>query len=301
MEDNWKKIPKKNSKQIKFYAMKEKENRIQNFSDINAKTKNNTIKNKNNKNNKKENDNQKIKKIRNPGVDLVRIIAMYNIVLTHYILSGRGDKLFPKYKRYTLMLQSFIDWHNDSFILISGIVGYKTNKYSNLIYLWLTVFFYSVGIHKYVIHFNKDFIIKQTSYKIYYPIIFVRYWFFTSYFGMYLFLPIFNKGIEYLSKYEFRLVVMSTLGVFVFWREYKNPKEDIFLLQNGNSILWFLIFYLTGAYIGKYRVDYVGRKKYIFCFLYLFIFSFSSFVLFKALNHELSFKIKNFKILFQIK
>ena len=52
---------------------------------------------------------------------------------------------FYRYKRQLLFL-----WHNDGFILISGIVGYKTHKYSNLFYLWLTVFFYTVGMNQYL-------------------------------------------------------------------------------------------------------------------------------------------------------
>ena len=34
----------------------------------------------------------------------------------------------------------------------------------------------------------------------YCPVIFNRYWYFTTYFGMYLFLPVINKGIENLTK-----------------------------------------------------------------------------------------------------
>ena len=74
---------------------------------------------------------------------------MLNIVIIHYFYYGKVDKRFPQYKSQFKLVECFIDWHNNAFILLSGIVGYKTNKYSNLLYLWLTVFFYSVGIHKY--------------------------------------------------------------------------------------------------------------------------------------------------------
>ena len=65
---------------------------------------------------------------------------MFNIVFSHYFFFGDGYRHFPKCKRELTLIYSFIDWKVDSFILISGIVGYKTNKYSNLLYLWLTVF-----------------------------------------------------------------------------------------------------------------------------------------------------------------
>ena len=64
---------------------------------------------------------------------------MFCIVLNHFLYHGQGINHFYRYKTELLMIHSFTDWHNDAFILISGIVGYKTNKYSNLFYLWLQV------------------------------------------------------------------------------------------------------------------------------------------------------------------
>ena len=231
---------------------------------------------------------QKIKKVRNPGIDLIRLFVQYTIIFNHMVFANNTLNRFSKHKRKILLLHSFTDWNNDVFILISGIVGYKTNKYSNLSYLWLTVFFYSVGIHKYIIYFKKNFTTKnQYMSQEYCPVIFNRYWYFTTYFGMYLFLPVINKGIANLTKGEFKLVVISTLGILVFWREYKNPNNDIFHLNKGFSLIWFLIYYLTGAYIGKYRVDYTGIKKYIFCLAYLSIFTFASFLYYRMVNNEL--------------
>ena len=189
------------------------------------------------------------------------------------------------------LIHNFTDWNNNAFILISGIVGYKTNKYSNLIYLWLTVFFYTVGIDKYFLHFRKISIPKGELYKDYNPMIFNRYWYFSSYFGMYLFLPVINKGIASLTKYELRLVVLTTLGIFIFWREYKNKDEDLFHFHNGFSMIWQLTFYLTGAYIGKYRVDYKGIFKYIYCFICIIIYFFISYLFFKENQGEIPFKI----------
>ena len=245
------------------------------------------IKFSNNNSSNNENNNKKIKKVRNPGIDLVRLISMYFIIINHILYKGKALNIYPKYKRQIILLHIFTDFHNNAFILISGIVGYKTNRYSNLLYLWLTVYFYAVTIHIYVIKFKKDFLLTHDINKDYYPIIYERYWFFTAYFGMYLFLPLINKGIEYLSKFELRLVVMSILGVFVFWRDYKNPKKDIFKLSQGNSVLWFQIFYITGAFIGKYRVNYSGLKKFFYCFICFFIYYLSSYLYYKSFFNEL--------------
>ena len=228
-----------------------------------TKSKNKIIKDNINPKDFTEKEIQTIKKIRNPGIDIIRMISMYNIIIYHYIYYGNPFRRFPNYKKELTLLYCFINWHNDAFILISGIIGYKTNKYSNLLYLWLIVFFYSVGIHKYIYYFKKGFRINELMIKEYYPVVFKRYWYFSSYFGMHLFLPVINKGIAYLSKYEFTLIIISTLGIFSFWKDYNNPSEDVFFLINGRSITWFLALYLVGAYIGKYRINYLGIKKYI--------------------------------------
>ena len=246
-----------------------------------AKMKSNFVNNYNNKNFEEKN----LKK-RNPGIDLVRLICMYMIIINHYIYFGEAFKKYPQHKKYLIPLHNLTDWSNNGFALISGIVGYKTNRYSNLLYLWLTVFFYSLGIHLFIRLFKKNFIIKNDISVDCFPIIFKRYWYFTAYFGMYLYLPVINKGISYLTKFEFKLVVMSTLGIFVLWKDLKNPNRDVFDLRAGNSMIWLLTYYLTGAYIGKYNIDYTGTKKYLFYFLCLFIYFFTIYLYHKLNNSQ---------------
>ena len=85
-------------------------------------------------------------KIRNPGIDFIRIIAIYGIVINHIMYR---EKTFSKYKQFKKLklLHILLFWHNNGFIFISGFIGYKSHKYSNLFYLWISVFFYSVIIH----------------------------------------------------------------------------------------------------------------------------------------------------------
>ena len=223
-------------------------------------------------------------KKRNYGIDLVRLIAMYGVVLDHLLYIHGGMTKYHKYIKYLKLMHITIGWHNDGFILISGIVGYKSYKYSNLLYLWLCVFFYSVGINLYFRFFRK---INSNIEIEYFPIIYKRYWFFTTYFGMYLFLPIITKGISILTKFEFTSVVISTIGILVVWGDIKNPDKNVFGLSYGMTVIWFLIFYITGAFIGKYRIDYSGSKKYAFCLLCILIYIFSCYLFYKVYHNEL--------------
>ena len=114
---------------------------------------------------------------------------MFAILIHHIIYHGQ---LVTKYKNYNEI--TFVNictlWNINSFGLISGIIGHKTNKYSNLLYLWVCVVFYSVGIHLFLKSYKPHLLGDTKLIFEFFPVVFYRYWHFTQYFGMYLFLPV---------------------------------------------------------------------------------------------------------------
>jgi hypothetical protein len=212
---------------------------------------------------------------------------MIGIIYTHIIFQGKGINKYYKYKDKINNSHTYVFFHNNAYGLISGVVGYKSTKYSNLLYLWLCVVFYSVGIHYYYLKYKKGTYIGIELYKEYYPVIHNRYWYFTSYFGMFLFLPAVNKGIQYLNKPECKALVMSIFGIFVIWQSYMNSKEDHFRMNDGISTIWLLCLYIIGGYIGKFNIVYTGIKRYIFSFIYLLIFLFFCFIHNKYINYTI--------------
>jgi hypothetical protein len=225
---------------------------------------------------------------------MIAIIFMHT--LGH---SGAFDKF--KYKKLHLF-EDFCNWHINGFCLISGIIGYKTHKYSNILYLWLWVVFYSVGIHLYYQKYKRDNSVGVELMSDYCPVISNKYWYFTKYFGMYFFLPVINKGIDYLTKYELRITVISLHCIIVIWPQYKDKNFIKFGLDNGGSILWFILLYITGGYIGKYNIIYHGIKKYIYCLICLTIFVSTSLAKYNYYFHGVIFNnIKSYylrKIIF---
>ena len=65
-----------------------------------------------------------------------------------------------------------------------------------------------------------------------------------------------------------------------------NPKIDVFNLNSGFSLIWLLTYYLTGAYIGKYRVNYSRIKKYIYSIICILIYISSTFLYIKTHNSQ---------------
>ena len=238
-------------------------------------------------------NNQKIIKKRNAGVDLLRIISMIAVIYVNIISQGKGIDKYNEYKNKINKSKTYAFFHSNAYGVISGIVGYKSTRYSNLLYLWLCVVFYSVGIHYYYyLKYKRDTYIGIELYKEYYPVIYNRYWYFTSYFGMFLFLPSVNKGIQYLTKPEFKALVMSIFGIFVVWQAFMNIKDDHFRMNGGSSTIWLLCLYITGAYIGKYNKVYTGIKRYIVSFIYLFLFLVLCYIFNEYSNINLEFSGK---------
>ena len=123
----------------------------------------------------------------------------------------------------------------------------------SFLFTWYSLLFYK---YKKVTSLNGEL------YQEYCPAISGRYWYFISYFGMFIFLPVINKGIQDLTKPEFQLVVISIFGIFTFWYNYINSKSDFFSMKSGNSKIWLLCLYIMGSYIGKFHIGYIEIKKY---------------------------------------
>ena len=71
---------------------------------------------------------------------------MYSIIINNVLIHRGVMNKYKKYKKLGLM-NTFCFWHVNSFTLISGIVGFKTSKYTNLLFLWLCALFYSIYFH----------------------------------------------------------------------------------------------------------------------------------------------------------
>ena len=190
-------------------------------------------------------------KKRNAGIDLLRIISLIGIVYTHIVCVCKGINKYDRYKIKIKNSLTYIFWHDNVYALISGIVGYKSTKYSNLFYLWLIVVFYSLGFYYFYLKCKKGAIVSGELNNEYFPAVYGRYWYFSSYFGMFIFLPAINKGIQNLNKPEFNLLVMSIFGIYSFWHTYHNSKYDYFQINKGLSTIWLLCLYIMGAYIGN--------------------------------------------------
>ena len=198
-----------------------------------------------------------LKQERNYGIDLLRMVAMFLVVVLHIL--GQGGVL-GKTQAYSG--QYLVGWFLEIaamcsvnlYALISGYVGIHSKyRVTNIVVLWLQVFLYSFGIAVLTAIFRPDFCSFSGVIEYAFPVITKKYWYFSAYVCLFLFMPLLNAGVNALSKKSLQRIVVAMLLVFtVAASAAKETSHDPFVLSSGYSGIWLMILYVVGAYIGKY-------------------------------------------------
>ena len=149
------------------------------------------------------------------------------------------------------------------YALISGYVGiFSKHNYSSIVTLWLQVLFYSVSIS---IVFRILYPEKVSSWDVlfsFFPILSTQYWYFTSYFILFLFMPLLNYALNHSTKKQIGLFFALLLTFITVLAPIYNTVfgEDVFYLKGGFTAWWLIILYLLGGYIRKYNVLFTVKK-----------------------------------------
>jgi len=182
---------------------------------------------------------------RNFGLDLLKIISMINILNLHLCVSTGLLYINPKTPKFKQIwrLEAFSYFPVDCFSLISGIVGYKRYKFSNLIYIWFIVCFYSFSTTLYFNYQQKIFLFNKSLLLSLFPILINTNWYLNAYFCMYLLLPFINAGINQLNQITYRNLVLFFLGFFSFYQVIASifGNRNFTFLLKGYSSMWLTI------------------------------------------------------------
>lgn len=219
---------------------------------------------------------------RNYGIDLLRIFSMINVIILHINLCLDINNLKSDNEKFKIIwrLESLSLFAVDCYGLISGIVGYKKYKFSNLIYIWFNSSFYSFCFFLYTCFFNK--INLRNMIISFFPIITNNNWYITAYFNLYLFIPFLNFGINNFNKNKYKNIIFFYILFFSFYNiigHILNFNTNNFnFLNNGYSAQWLIVLYIIGGYLGKYVIinkRNINLKYFIF---YLFTYLISGFL-----------------------
>lgn len=193
---------------------------------------------------------------RNYGIDLLRILSMFMVVVLHVL--GKGGVL-NNVQNFTLKGEIF--WGIEiacfcavnCYALISGYVGINAkHKYTNLISLCLQVVFYSVLItvvEIFIAYSNGTQLSLQTLFFHLIPSM-REYWYFSAYFCLFFFMPMLNYIVHNIQREILKTLSIFILIIFCGW----NILSDIMSGVNyGYSFLWLAILYVLGGYFAKYK------------------------------------------------
>lgn len=123
---------------------------------------------------------------RNYGIDLLRILSMYMVVILHVLGQGgilRETIILSSNYKVVWLLEIVSYCAVNCYALISGYVGINAEyNYSNIIALWLRVIFYTVIITAcFALVVPNSVGINEICNAIF-PVMRKQYWYFTAYF-----------------------------------------------------------------------------------------------------------------------
>lgn len=199
----------------------------------------------------------KINNQRNYGIDLLRLLSMFFILILHSL--GKGGLLYnvyPNTSQYIIvwLLEIISLCAVNIFALISGYVSYsdkeKEYHYQNYFNLWFEVVFY--GLLMAIIYniIAPGVVQKIDYYYILFPVTNKLYWYFTAYTGLFFLIPFLNKLIRSLDQKSSIKLFITLIILFSIFDHFTN----VFGLSNGYSLLWLIILYILGAIIKKCNI-----------------------------------------------
>ncbi len=196
---------------------------------------------------------------RNCSLDLLRVVSMIMIVMSHCIGHDIIPENMPTYNEFLIsnVFSSLLLVHVNCFVLVSGYFLCTSEfRLSKWLKLWGTMFFWSVLLFGIMcLSGNAAFSVNELV-KTVMPFTQQRYWFITTYLLMYMLIPVCNKAIAGMSKKQHLIALISFFGVFILlqniivWREFTS--------MNSRDPIFFLFLYFVAAYVRKYPF----KRKY---------------------------------------
>lgn len=191
---------------------------------------------------------------RNMGIDELRIVAMFSIVILHILKHGGILENVTGAQFYIVwFLESIVICSVDCYALISGYVGYsdlndQDINYRKALRLWMQVWFFSIVL--YMLFSQGGGNVKEFL-KACLPITTNQYWYYTAYVGVFIAEPWINRLIARLSEEELRKFIGVILCVVVLYIPLVGVLYDPFKVEGGYSALWLVLLYVIGALIKK--------------------------------------------------
>lgn len=205
---------------------------------------------------------------RNEGIDALRMCSMFMVVVLHVlaqgsILSNVGESPYSVNYQVAWFLETMAFCAVNCFALISGYVGVKSQfHYYKGVILWLQVVFWTVSITV-IYEITKPEVVGIRQWiKAVLPVSMQEYWYVTSYFCMFLFIPFMNKLLIHLNRTELKILGITIVAGVSFFPTC--VMHDLYTLHGGYTFIWLAMLYLLGGVIQRLEFGKEIRKITLF-------------------------------------
>lgn len=187
---------------------------------------------------------------RNYGLDLLRIVMMFLIILRHGSYQG-GAVSLPDVPKYNYLLgvglAGITGIAVNCFIIISGYFLCKqTFRLERVVKLYFSLLFYSLLVGIVAIACPGFSVTRDIVMHSLFPLSMGFSWFLSLYLLLSLLSPFINKLLISLTRREYQVL----LGIMLFaFSVVPSFNQDTFSKIEGHSCVWFVVLYCTGAYI----------------------------------------------------
>lgn len=195
---------------------------------------------------------------RNSAVELLRILAMLMIVLSHACVHGGFDftKEHTFFNKFIVQCGNLGNLGVDIYVIITGyFLCMREKSGKSLSKLFVQIWFYSIILFVVCwIGFSYTYSFMELQ-MVFFPTLCAEYWFFTAYVVLIILSPYLNILIRESTQKQLK----SAIGWMVFlW-----VIIPTFALQHmyGSEIPQFVMFYIIGAYFRKYPDNCFKQKK----------------------------------------
>lgn len=211
-------------------------------------------------------------KKRDLNIDLLKVTVLYLIIIGHFInhsgiLNCVSD--FSVFGVVTWTLKALVCISVNVFIFITGYysvnIEFKISKFINLIVTVWTLSVFSSVIGYIITKCLGGTLEIITLIKGFFPLFTNLYWFITAYLVLYLLFGYINKIVSNSSKRELQFLLLISFIVFSCWCSIWPKSLDT---TGGFGIIWFIVLYLTGAYIRVYEINILKKRN---CMIVIFI------------------------------
>ncbi len=191
-------------------------------------------------------------KQRNPSFEILRVVAMFLIVVWHFLMHGVGVKPHgvsgDAASLFNLcsieLIGCLAKVSTNCYILISGyfMIRQTKPKWEKIPKTWMPIAFYSLVIFFLFLAFSSRHLGWNDFWQSLFPLYNNRYWFATRYVALVALAPFLAIVAQALTRRQY-LVLLAVMAVINF---------DFLLgsrMSGNNSLLWFIFLFYTGGYI----------------------------------------------------